>query len=188
MNLRNKICLIFRTLCKLCQKKRNRRYLYKYFNKLQTWNILKSMRKIKQKAGKIIISRRIIRNNVCTTFSYRFCCRSRIVEDVDVDDIARTMMPLMHFGAHAIASPLQSYILCLGKENHPDSVTHLHIYGISIFHNGRRRVEGKLFMYSSSVRHAWGLSMSKPREIATLLPRKSIHPDNKHEAKRANWK
>lgn len=90
---------------------------------------------------------------ICIPLSYRSYCRSRIAEDIDAADTARTMMPLMHFGAHAIAPLWQSYILRLGKENHPDSVTHLHIYGISIFHDGRYRVDEKLFIYSSSVRY-----------------------------------
>lgn len=42
---------------------------------------------------------------ICIPLSYRSYCRSRIAEDVDADDTAHAMMPLMHFGAHAIAPP-----------------------------------------------------------------------------------
>jgi len=75
----------------------------------------------------------------------------------------------MHFGAHAIASLLQSYILCLGKENHPDSVTHLHIYGISIFHDGRRHVGGGGGNYSY-IRRLWDMPEGCPCQSHARLP------------------
>lgn len=46
-------------------------------------------------------------------------------------------MLLMHFGTHARRR--QGHVLRLGKENRRNSVTHLHIYGISIFVGEPRR-------------------------------------------------
>lgn len=111
---------------------------------------------------------------MCITVS--FYCRSRIFRRCQkcsmCDDAANASQGTCD-------GRRQGYILCLGKENRRDSVTHLHIYGISIF-VGRTASTGKLFIYSSSVRHTQGLSASKPHEIVPL-PGRSIHTDNKQE-------